>query len=233
MNKTFKLGIAETQRSSKSDPLTASTSPHYLRHLLCNGWARASLRPPPHLPTPAAPSARLALPIAPVLYPAPRRTSARVVSFRGRPPTDVMAKLRVTPLRAPRRPVSSEARDGEQVDAAEWKSMNLENERSLRSQAPALPRPSLLPCTCPLLPQGRGSGAGDEAHRSRGDGRDLHPEALGSGCPPHAPKTTSAIPLSPAGPHGRETPFESQNHQGWKRPLRSSSPTINPSHHAC
>jgi len=207
MNKTFKLGIAETQRSSKSDPLTASTSPHYLRHLLCNGWARASLRPPPHLPTPAAPSARPALPIAPVLYPAPRRTSARVVSFRGRPPTDVMAKLRVTPLRAPRRPVSSEARDGEQVDAAEWKSMNLENERSLRSQAPALPRPSLLPCTCPLLPRGRGSGAGDEAHRSHGDGWTCTPRRWGLGALPTHPKPRQRNPFRLLVPTGGKPPL--------------------------
>lgn len=36
-----------------------------------------------------------------------------------------MAKLCVTPFRIPSLPVSSEARDGEQVEAAEWKSTNL------------------------------------------------------------------------------------------------------------
>lgn len=71
------------------------------------------------------------LPIAAVLYPAARSTSASVVSLRGRPPTELMAKLWVTPLRTPRRPVSREARDGEQVEAAEWKSTNLDNEQKI------------------------------------------------------------------------------------------------------
>lgn len=85
---------------------------------------------------PSCPLALWALPIAPVLYPASLRTSARVVSLRGRPPREVMAKLWVTPLRSPRRPVSSEARDGEHVEAAEWKSTNLQNEKILQLTRP-------------------------------------------------------------------------------------------------
>lgn len=55
-----------------------------------------------------------------------------MVSLRGSPPSELMAKLWVTPLRTPRRPVSSEARDGEHVEAAEWKSTNLRKERILQ-----------------------------------------------------------------------------------------------------
>lgn len=54
-----------------------------------------------------------------------------MVSLRGSPPTDPTAKLWVTPLRRPYRPVSKAALDGEQVDAGEWKSVNLPSERTL------------------------------------------------------------------------------------------------------
>lgn len=50
----------------------------------------------------------------------------------GRPPTEVTAKLWVTPLRRPSRPVSREAREGEQVEAAAWKSTNLHRKESDR-----------------------------------------------------------------------------------------------------
>lgn len=100
------------------------------------------------------------LPIAAVLYPAACSTSASVVSLRGRPPSELMAKLWVTPLRRPRRPVSREARDGEQVEAAEWKSTNLENEWKINLSlqnvlSVSLPHPS-RPTHSPLSPRNKG-----------------------------------------------------------------------------
>lgn len=50
-----------------------------------------------------------------------------MVSERGSPPTDPTAKLCVTPFLRPCRPVRRAARDGEQVEAGEWKSVNLED----------------------------------------------------------------------------------------------------------
>lgn len=56
----------------------------------------------------------------------------------GRPPTEVTAKLCVTPLRRPSRPVSREAREGEQVEAAAWKSTNLHGKK--RDWGPSIHR---------------------------------------------------------------------------------------------
>lgn len=97
------------------------------------------------------------------------------------------AKLWVTPLRAPRRPVSREARDGEQVEAAEWKSTNLGNKRTLHSQAPAWSNAALSPPAplhvSPSAPGMRVWGGGRSSQVPVG-WMDLHPEALSSGCPP-------------------------------------------------
>lgn len=169
-----------------------------------NGKTAPSSPLPPS--PPRCPLGAAVLPIAPVLYPTARRTSARVVSFRGRPPTDVTAKLWVTPLRTPRRPVSREARDGEQVEAAEWKSTNLGNKKTLRSQTPARSNaacPSLLPGIHPLLPRDEGLERGVKLMGMDGcapRGTELWPPSL---C---TQNYVSEI-LSPAGPHGRETPF--------------------------
>jgi hypothetical protein len=62
-----------------------------------------------------------------VLYPAPDRISAIVVSFVGMPPNESGPKFLVTPVRRPKRPVSRAAREGVHTDAPAWKSVNLHN----------------------------------------------------------------------------------------------------------
>lgn len=127
--------------------------------------------------------------------------------MRGRPPSEAMAKLWVTPLRTPRRPVSSEARDGEHVDAAEWKSTNLQNEKTLQLTTPCVlshcPGPPCCPAHSPFC-------SGDE-------GREWEmkvPAGMDGSAPqgtrlwPPSPCTqthTNEIP-SPASPTGLNSP---------------------------